>query len=139
MSDILRHVTNSEDFNEKRKTARLDIPIKITYKVLGEDENKAAVTKDMSAGGCLILTTEKLPENTEVGLDISLGESDSEALMLKGRIVRLNREEKGLYEYGISFKDLSKDARRLFADFCFARMYEMIGLPEWPTDRKLKK
>jgi len=138
-------VTNSEDFNEKRKTARLDIPIKVQYNILDEgretkDEGrKAAVTKDISAGGCLLLVTEELPINSEVELQIFLGDTESEALKIKGNISRLNRTEKDLYEYGISFAEISKEARRLFADYFFAKMYEMIGLPEWPTDRRLKK
>ncbi|MDP2928756.1 MAG: hypothetical protein Q8O01_01655 [Candidatus Omnitrophota bacterium] len=67
MGDILRHVTNSADFNEQRKTARLDIPIKVEYRVIGDqcsviserkEKTKNAVTKDISAGGCLLLVTE---------------------------------------------------------------------------------
>jgi c-di-GMP-binding flagellar brake protein YcgR len=145
MADILRHVTKSEDFNEQRKTARLDVPIKVQYRILDErratndERRKEAVTKDISAGGCLLLVAEELPANSEVELQIFLGESQTESLTLKGKIARLNRAEKDLYEYGIAFDSISREARRLFADYFFAKMYEMIGLSEWPTDRKAKK
>jgi c-di-GMP-binding flagellar brake protein YcgR len=147
MTDIVRHITHSEDFTEHRKAARLDVPIKVEYRVLhlkGEggapqEEARGAVTKDVSAGGCLLLVTEDIPVDSEVELQIFLGDTESESLTLKGRVVRLNREERDIHEYGISFADMSKEARRLFADFCFAKMYEMIGLSEWPTDRRIKK
>ncbi|MFA4888830.1 MAG: PilZ domain-containing protein [Candidatus Omnitrophota bacterium] len=145
MADILRHVTKSEDFSEQRKAARLDMPIKVQYRVLGERRDtsgeirKAAVTRDLSVGGCLLLVTEELPINSEVELQIFLGEDANEALTIKGRIMRLNRAEKDLYEFGISFDSISKEARRLFADYFFAKMYEMIGLPDWPTDKRGKQ
>ena len=85
------------------------------------------------------MVTEELPINSEVELQIFLGSSESEALKIKGRIARLNRTEKDLYEYGIAFDGLGKEARRLFADYFFAKMYEMIGLSEWPTDKSAKK
>lgn len=143
MADVLKQVTQSSDFVEKRKTARLDIPLNVQYRIKGEKKEakpqKAAMTKDVSAGGCLLLTTEELSINSELELDIILGETEEEMLKLKGRIVRLNRAENKLHEYGIAFNELSKEARRLFADFCFAKMYEMIGLNEWPTDKKQRK
>jgi len=140
-STALRYLTGSENFNELRKTARLDIPIKVRYSVAskGTRTPQGGVTKDISLGGCLLVVTEKLPIDTELTLEILLGEGGLETLTLSGRIVRLNRSQKGLYEYGITFNNLSSQGRRLFADYCFARMYEMIGLNEWPTDKSNKK
>jgi len=142
--DIVRHITKSEDFTERRKTARLDVAIKVHYLVKrqtadGFEAIKNAVTKDISLGGCLLLVAEDIQIGSELELEILLGETDSEALRIKGRILRLNRQEHGLYEYGIAFDSISKETRRLFADYFFAKMYEMIGLSEWPTDRKTKQ
>ncbi|MFH1791753.1 MAG: PilZ domain-containing protein [Candidatus Omnitrophota bacterium] len=138
-SSVLRQVTKSEDFVERRKTARLDVAIRVEYKVLGvHDSAKGTVAKDISTGGCLLVASEDIAPGSDVELQILLGDSESEALRLKGKIVRLNRKEGGVYEYGISFDALSSEARRLFADYFFAKMYEMIGLPEWPTYKKKK-
>lgn len=134
--NILKSLTHSEDFIEQRKTVRLDIPIKVEYRIQTTEDKKSAVTKNVSAGGCLLLVAEELPEGAELELDIMLGEGESEALKLKGKILRINRHEEGLFEYGISFGETGKEARRLFADFCFAKMYEMIGLSEWPTKKR---
>ncbi len=145
-NEIVRHLTNSEDFNEQRKSARLDIPIKVQYGVIGSqpaarspEEKKAGLTKDISPGGCLLLATEELAKNTRIELVILLGGTRDEALKLKGKIVRLNRKAAGLYEYGISFIEMGMEERLLFADYFFAKMYEMTGLSEWPTDRRMKK
>lgn len=139
-ASILQYVTKSEDFIERRKTARLDVPIKVQYRITGKKEkSKGAVTKDVSVGGCLILLTEKLPIDSIIELEIFLGEKEEETLKLRGRIARLNRKEKALFEYGIAFDTISAEARRLFADYFFAKMYEMIGLPKWPTATKTKE
>lgn len=138
-TSALRQITHSEDFEERRKTARLDIPIKVQYRIIGKQEHiKGAVTKDVSVGGCLLIAAEDIPLNSELELEIFLGVSDEESLKIKGRIARLDRKEHELYEFGIFFDSLSKDARRLFADYFFSKMYEMIGLSEWPTDRRAK-
>lgn len=133
---VLRKVTGSGSFDERRRAARLDIPIKVRYKIKEEEKkSKDGVTKNISVGGCLFLVQEELPLNSVVELEIFLGDTESESLKLKGKILRLDRKEKGLFEYGIAFNGLSSEGRRLFADYCFAKMYQMIGLPEWPTAR----
>ena len=120
--DISQCLTESGDFQERRKTARLDVPIRVEYKIIGRKESpKAAVTKNVSAGGCLFLTTEELPVGLEVELQVFLGETETEALKLKGRIARLNRAEKDLYEFGIVFDALSNETCRLFANYFLAK------------------
>ncbi len=145
-NNIVRHLTGTEAFEERRKTARLDVPIRVEYRVLGAQTSpevpaagKDAATRNISAGGCLLLVAEELPIDAHVEITIFLGDSDTEALRLEGKIVRLSRQEKDLYEYGIGFDQMSAEARRLFADYCFAKMYQMIGLSEWPTDKRVKK
>jgi len=134
---VLRQVTRSEDFLEQRKPARLDISIKARYKVSAKGKTlKDALTKNVSAGGCLVLATEEIPVDSEVEVTLFLNKTGSDELALKGKIVRSSSVKEGLYEYGVSFSPLTKEERTVFADFCFSKMYEMIGLSEWPTDRR---
>lgn len=56
----IKKQVETEDFVEQRKTARLDIPIKVQYKLrtidnrpLTIDQKKVAETKNISMGGCL--------------------------------------------------------------------------------------
>jgi len=139
-STVLREITGVAHFKDMRKAARLDIPIKVRYGIIGkEDKLGGGMTKNISAGGCLFIASEKLPVGTELEIEIMLGASPSESLKIKGRIVRLNRAGEGMYESGIAFHALSREERKIFADYVFSKMYEMIGLSEWPTDRRLKK
>lgn len=123
---------------ERRKAARLDIPIKVQYRVTSLEEVKEAVTRNISAGGCLLLAGEALEVGLCVELSIFLGASETESLVLNGKIVRQMSLDNGRNEFGVEFENMSRDARHLFAEFCFARMYEMIGLSGWPTDRSQK-
>ncbi len=136
---IVQNVTSSADFIERRRAARLDIPLKLNYTIIEDDDLRGGVTKNVSAGGCLLLVSDEIPIETRLELELFLGSSEAESLKLIGRVVRLNREEGGVFEYGISFDDIGREARRLFADFCFAKMYEMIGLSDWPTERQKKE
>ncbi len=136
---VLRQVTGATDFDERRKTARLDIPLKVEYVVKKDVMSEAAhdaKTKDVSVGGCLLLTNEELPIDSMVEIKLFLGTSETEALILQGRVVRLSNKNKTTYEHGIAFDEMCSEARRLFADFCFAKMYEMIGLTNWPTEKR---
>ncbi|HPW45704.1 MAG TPA: PilZ domain-containing protein [bacterium] len=128
---------NSE--GERRKSARLDIPIEVLYSVSGGGEKRAAKSGNISAGGCLLIAEEDLPSDSLIDLEILLGDSGGESLKIRGRIVRTSENSTGRHEYGIAFENISNEARRLFADFCFARMYEFIGLSDWPTDRTSRK
>lgn len=131
-----KNVTLTDENMERRKSARLDIPIKVMYRTVGTKGD--AATKNISAGGCLLALPEALPLNSEIDLDVILGDSEQEVLSLRGQIVRCVKQGPDLYEHGVSFAGMSPGARRLFADFCFAKMYEMIGLNEWPTDKRTK-
>ena len=137
----MKTMSTDNDTTERRRLARLDVPINVHYKVIGKEKHTkgTGVTKNVSVGNCLLLVTEKLSLDTEVELQIFLGESESEFLTIHGRIARINRSEDGLYEYGIKFDEISREARRLFADYFFSKMYEMIGLPEWPTNTRIPK
>jgi len=130
IKNILKEVMSSKDFVELRRSSRLNIPLKTRYKLVGKHQRqKHATIKNIAARGCLLLVMEKLPLKSEVEFEIFLGGSKSVSLKVKGSIVRFRCVKKGLYEYGISFATLSPESRRLFTDFCFAKMYEMTGLP----------
>ncbi len=59
------------------------------------------------------------------------------SLNLTGRIVRSHRGDRDIHEYGIAFDALSVEAEKRFSDYVFAKMYEMVGLPDWPTHSRV--
>lgn len=73
-----------------------------------EEQVSGAETLDLSAGGCKILTRDKLPLKTELTFDLKL---DDHVLSVRGRTVRARRQEDGRYAIGIEFIDLDDFAR----------------------------
>jgi len=141
MQDILQYVTKSVDFVERRRTARLNASVKTRWFTVGAEgiqqeqdySVNEAVVRDISLGGCLLLATQELGLNSEIGLEIFLRQTDS--VKVFGRVLRLSRAEGGLFEYGITFSNVDKETRRIFADYFFTKMYELTGLSSWPTDK----
>lgn len=126
----------SGEFEERRKTARMNVSVDVKYKVTrGGDEVKDCAAGDISAGGCLIRTREALPSGTKIELDIKLDDTGNETLMLRGQVVRLDSKGAGEYEAGVAFERLDERSLRIFIEYCFKKMYEMTGLPESPADR----
>lgn len=132
---------NGTVFDERRKTSRLDLCAPVRYcKATSEGGIfKESVTKDVSAEGCLLLVAEKMRKNTTLKLELYLSDGNRAAMELEGKVVRLNRSEDGLYEYGIEFSSVKREDRKRFAEYCFQKMYEKVGLVDWPTDRNGKK
>ena len=128
---------NSENYKEKRRAVRIGLPIKVRYQVSGREADvKGAITKDVSAGGCLLLVAEDLPLNVPIEIELFLGVSAKEAIKLMGRATRLNKSQHGIYEFGFVFDGFNKDTYRIFSNYIFDRMYEMVGLNAWPTGKK---
>ncbi len=125
---ILQYIPRSQGFLERRKMARLDVPLAVTYRDMGkEQEYRKATTINVSAGGCLLLAPQQLGVGTGIDLVMPWG-------TLKGRVRRLDSKKKDLCALGITFDPLSPESLSLFTDFCFARMREITGRKN-PLDR----
>jgi c-di-GMP-binding flagellar brake protein YcgR len=127
---------DKDGFEEKRKTARLNVSVEVRYRVTrGGDEVRDCTARDISAGGCLLRAREELPAGTAIELDIILDGTGKGSLKLRGEVVRLEDKGGGEYEAGIAFERLDERSLSILVKYCFKKMYEMIGLPEWPTSR----
>lgn len=135
---VVRYVTGAVDLMERRRAARLDVPLKVQYKLLNDKNVKEGATRNISASGCLVLMEDKYPVGSLLELKIFFDKRRSKPLALDAKIVRLNRAEGGLHEYGMAFNKVEKEQRKLFADFCFTKMYERIGLLDWSADKGVK-
>lgn len=138
---FLSYFTDTLPFSEKRKMARLDLPVKVEYDsfVEGkemEQEKICGITRDISQGGCLLLAKKEFPINSALKLALLLSDNPNDKLILSGKILRINRRENTLFEYGIAFFNIKRESRERFMDFCFKKMYEMVGLNDWPTAKK---
>lgn len=128
-----------EEFIERRKHARLNLSMKVDYKVssLGE-EPKSTISRDISLGGVLLLVKERMDTGTPLELDIYLTEEETKPIKTKAQVIwqgELGEKAEGFYHTGISFSEIKEKDKKRFADFCFSQMYEMVGLPDWPTKK----
>jgi hypothetical protein len=83
------------------------------YSVLG-----LARTKDISANGCLLVTTQLIPEGLELTFDLQLADH---LVHCKGWVTRATETRAGEeWEVGVEFKDLDELAEggiRLYLEF----------------------
>jgi c-di-GMP-binding flagellar brake protein YcgR len=115
---------------EKRKLIRFEIPIKATYIIQKEPKlEKTGMTKDISAGGMQLLTSEALPVNGKIDIKLFLPEALN-PVHFKG-IVAWSKEigiKKTLsYSAGVEFDKIEEDNKSTFLKFLCELLYEKIG------------
>lgn len=129
----------NDEFTERRRHARLNLSMKVDYKVTSTGEGqRSTLSRDMSLGGVLLLVSEKMDAGTPLELEIYLSEIDNQPVKTRGEVIwqgELGEREEGYYHTGIAFSGIKEEDKKRFADFCFSQMYELVGLPDWPTKR----
>lgn len=115
---------------EKRRFIRFDIALKVAYIVQKEPKTeKLGTTKDVSAQGMQLLTSDKLEPGDKVDLKIFVPEALNPAHM-KG-IVIWSREpdssKSRSCSTGIDFGRIEEDNKNTFLKFLCDLMYEKIG------------
>lgn len=129
----------NEEFVERRKHARLNLSMKVDYQISSSgEEPRRAVSRDISLGGVLLLVKERMDAGTPMDLEIYLTEEETKPIKTRAQVIwqgELGEKEEGFYHTGITFTKIKEEDKKRFADFCFSQMYEMVGLPDWPTKR----
>ena len=104
----------SEQFMERRRYARVETNLYITYSVKGSEQVEAGVflTKNVSGGGILFESLKEIPVGTRLGLAIHLP-TCSYALQAKGKVVRVEKTRNyGRYEVALTLTEISDRDRR---------------------------
>jgi len=112
---------------EKRRFIRFEIALKTAYIVQKEPKiEKFGVTKDISAQGMQLLTSEKLEFGDKVDLKVFVPEALNPA-HIKGVIVwskELAEAAKGYsHSAGIDFEKIEEDNKNTFLKFLCSLMY----------------
>ena len=112
---------------EKRRFIRFEIALKTAYIVQKEPKiEKFSVTKDISAQGMQLLTSEKLEFRDKVDLKVFVPEALNPA-HIKGVIAwskELAGRVKGCsYSAGIDFEKIEEDNKNTFLKFLCSLMY----------------
>ncbi len=128
-TSILQYIPKSGGFQERRKMARLGIPLAVTYRAMEKKRVlRKATTINVSAGGCLLLAPQRIEMGAGIDLVMPWGtRPESQKVTLKGKVLRLDSKKNDLFALGIVFDPLSPEALNLFTDFCFDRMHEITG------------
>jgi len=91
---------------DKRKHVRVPITAKVSK--ISEGEKKFYFTKDLSIGGVYLLTEEDIPIGTILNLEISV-QGLKQLLILKGKVVRVEKKEGKTNGVGIQFIDIADE------------------------------
>ena len=117
---------------ERRKFARLDLALTISYRVLGHSSGqpmdpREAISSDISAGGVRLMTPTKLDNGTTLELEIILGEDVKQPVHAEGEVMWQNKISSTSYETGVRIKGMPSDDKSKFMQFVFDQMAKVVA------------
>ncbi|MDO8461760.1 MAG: PilZ domain-containing protein [Deltaproteobacteria bacterium] len=120
-----------EDRRERRKYARLDIAINVSYAVVsnsGEVSDYAdALSSDISAGGLRLMTPGALQNGAALDLEIFTPESEDHPIHASGEVVWQNKISETSYETGAIIRHMEEKDKKKFLGFVFDQMSRFVG------------
>lgn len=139
-------MTQSADYNivilmadkgaERRKFARLDIALTVSYMV--EDpqgqisEYAEAMSADISAGGIRMMTPGPLKNGSKLDMQIFLGGHAEDKIAAKGEVVWQTQVSPTSYETGITIQHMGNEDKTRLMEFVFDQLSLVIGLRKTP-------
>jgi c-di-GMP-binding flagellar brake protein YcgR len=119
-------------FKEKRKTARLNIPVEITYQIgpkpKEQQSRSKSFTQDISLCGARILVNEPLVLKTPIELEIHLVEN-TPPIVVHGEVVWQYYSKiagQDYYETGIEFTQIDIQDREKIKETMFDAVKEIL-------------
>lgn len=115
---------------ERRKYARLDLALTISYQVIGSvgkpADPRETVSSDISVGGVRLMTPTPLDNGTMLELEIILGDDESDAVHAEGEVVWQNKLSNTSYETGVMIKGMPNEDKSRFMQFVFDQMTKVV-------------
>lgn len=117
---------------ERRKFARLDLALTVSYKVMGQSsahslDPREAFASDISLGGLRLMTPTRLVNGTLLDLEILLGEEATDPINAEGEVVWQNRLSETSYETGVQIKGMPAIDKKRFMEFVFDQMAKVVA------------
>lgn len=117
---------------ERRKFARLDLALTISYRVSGHSAGRPtdprdAISSDISMGGVRLMTPTRLDNGTMLELEIFLGDDASNPVRANGEVVWQNKISNTSYETGVMIKGMPGDDKSRFMQFVFDQMAKVVS------------
>lgn len=121
-----------KNVENRRKYARLDIALTVSYAVEGEggevSEYAEAVSSDISAGGLRLMTPGALANGSRLNLEIFPGDDAGDKIHAKGEVVWQNKISDTSYETGIAIQHMDNEDKKKLMAFVFDQMSRLVGL-----------
>lgn len=116
---------------ERRKYARLDLALTVSYKVVGHSsfqpaDPRQAVSADISLGGLRLMTPARLENGTLLDLEILLGEDEAHPINADGEVIWQNKLSDVSFETGVMIKGMPAADKRRFMEFVFDQMAKLM-------------
>lgn len=116
---------------EKRKYARLDIALSVSYAIKnagGEISELAdALSSDISAGGLRLMTPTPLHPGDLLDLEITINGDNSQIIHASAEVVWQNQLSETSYETGAIIRYMEDEAKQRFMAFVFDQMSRVVG------------
>ena len=114
---------------ERRKHARLDLALVVSYKVTGEvpqpTDLREGLSGDISLGGIRLMTPSPLKNGTVLELDIVL--MKGKTIAAEGEVVWQNKISQTSYETGVVIKNMPNADKKVFMEFVFDQMAKVVS------------
>jgi c-di-GMP-binding flagellar brake protein YcgR len=128
---MTRVLLSSQD---KRKYARLDIALSVSYAVRRADgqlsELADALSSDISAGGLRLMTPTSLNPGDVIDLEISIVGNEDEAIRASGEVVWQTKIGPTSYETGTIIRNMARQDKARFMSFVFDQMSRFVSTTE---------
>lgn len=116
---------------ERRKHARLDLALSVSYTIIGKAANiyadpREALSEDVSMGGLRLMTPSSIENGTMLELEIIIGE-DSGPISAEGEVVWQNKISDTSFETGVMIKSMLSTDKRRFMEFVFDQMSKITA------------
>lgn len=131
LREVLMSMTSGLSLQEKRKYARLDIALSVSYAVKnvgGEMSELAdALSSDISAGGLRLMTPTPLKPGDLLDLEITIDGNNQETIHASGEVVWQNQISDTSFETGAIIRYMDDEDKQRFMSFVFDQMSRVMG------------
>lgn len=120
--------------SEKRKYARLDIALSVSYGIHHQDgkisELAEALSSDISATGLRLMTPGPLQTGDQLDMEINLMDEKSESVRAQGEVVWQSQISETSFETGVVIKFMAEEDKKRFLGFVFDQMSRFVGISQ---------
>ena len=107
-------------YEEKRRSVRVDVSLPMSYQVKGEQKFGNTLTRNLSATGASFLTDGFIKPNTHLALNINILKRSFSALGTVRWSSVLPHFDK--YQVGLEFMEVTPQDRNLISDYILSHM-----------------